>query len=186
MAGPFSAFTNPAGAARFAAAMLGSGRIVKSASDRGARKAAIFLASEIRKGIVSQAPGGQTFTPLAESTLRAKRPKTKALINKGDLRRSVQATRIKAGWLVGVNRNARSGDGSKLANIAAIMENGTKEQNPWAVAARAVESVLAGGSGRVGVSIPPRPFVEPIVRVNRDKISEMVGEEVFSALFKAI
>lgn len=184
MARPFGAFTNPAKAQAFASTMLTSGPLVKSSSARGVRKAAIFLASETRKGIVSQAPGGEAFAPLAEATLRAKAPKTKALINKGDLRRAVQAHNLGSGaWLVGVNRKARGRKGEKLANIAAIMEKGTRQQNAFAITEAAVTSVLAGGTGNVGVVIPPRPYIEPTMRVSRGKVVDMVGTETFNGLF---
>jgi len=49
-------------------------------------RAALLLVREIKKGIVSQAPGGVPFAPLAESTVeRRKKHSTKALIDKGFL-----------------------------------------------------------------------------------------------------
>lgn len=184
MARVFDNFTNPQGARAFASTMLTSGSKMEVFMDRGVRKGAIFLASETRNGIRAQAPGGEAFTRLAESTLRAKAPKTKALINKGDLLREVQASNLGSGaWLVGVNRKARGRKGEKLANIAAVMEKGTKQQDSFAITALAVESVLKGGTGNVGVSIPPRPYIEPTMRVNQDKVVNMVGEETFKGLF---
>lgn len=164
--GPFSVFTSPASAQRFASTLLNSSVLMDRSMDRGSRKAAIFLASETRKGIRAQAPGGQALAPLAESTLLAKKPKTKILINKADLLRSIRASNLGGGrWLVGVLRTARNRDGTKLANVAAILTFGVDKQ------------------GRP--LMPPRPFIEPTVRAHRDKATEIMGNEVFDGLFPA-
>lgn len=178
------AFTNPGKAKKFASTMINSAGLMKKFTSLGVQKAAIFLASETRKGIQAQAPGGEAFTPLAEATLKAKAPKTKALIDKADLLRSVQAHNLGGGsWLVGVHRNARGRKGESLANIAAIMEKGTKQQNSFAITSKAIKSVLKGGTANVGVVIPPRPYIEPTMRVNQKKVIQIVGDETFNGLF---
>ena len=87
------------------------------------------LAGEIRRGIRSQAPGGKRFAPLAESTIRMKKS-SKALINHGDLLRSVHHEQIErakhsVSYFVGVKRGSKGRDGQELANIAEYHEFGT-------------------------------------------------------------
>ena len=51
---------------------------------RAATKCALLMVREIKKGIKSQAPGGEKFAPLAESTIE-KKGSSKALIDTGFL-----------------------------------------------------------------------------------------------------
>jgi hypothetical protein len=88
------------------------------------------------KGIRSQAPGGVAFKPLAEST-KAMKKSSKALINHGDLMRSIGVEDVGGDtFFIGVNRNAvpktkdgeappNPGQEEKLFNIAEVHETGT-------------------------------------------------------------
>jgi hypothetical protein len=100
--------------------------IPKLARD-GLRIQAHRLRTLIVKGIRNQAPGGQAFKPLADTTKEMK-GSSKALIHRGDLIRSVGVDDVELGtaFFVGVNRAARGRDGKELANIAEIHEFGTK------------------------------------------------------------
>jgi hypothetical protein len=100
-------------------------------------KEGAILAGNMKKGIRDQAPGGVAFKPLAASTRKMKKNKSKALIMYGDLMRSINVTEvgdIKTGGaaFVGVHRmaKAKGKTGGRrrtlLVNIAAIHEYGTK------------------------------------------------------------
>jgi len=89
------------------------------------------LAHELRRDIVSgvrnQNPGGLQFKPLAASTRRRK-GSSKALIDKGDLVRSVNVTKLgKLDYFVGVHRKVKTKDGKSMANLAEIHEFGSKK-----------------------------------------------------------
>jgi len=89
------------------------------------------LRTMIVKGIRSQAPGGLKFKPLAASTRKMKKS-SKALINHGDLLRSIGVDDVGGNsFFVGVNRNAKSqspggGKPAELYNLAEIHETGTE------------------------------------------------------------
>lgn len=89
------------------------------------------LRTLIVKGIRSQAPGGLRFKPLAKTTKLMKKS-SKALINHGDLMRSVGVDDVGGNtFFVGVNRKARGqkeagGKAPELYNIAEIHETGTE------------------------------------------------------------
>ena len=103
-------------------------------------KEALHLKTLIQTGIRSQAPGGQKFVPLKPATIR-KKGSSKALIDKGDLIRSIKSTKVdNEGHIrfVGVHRKERGGRGQILWNVAEIHEK---------------------GAPRAG--IPPRPFLAP-------------------------
>lgn len=89
------------------------------------------LAHELRKDIVTgikkQAPGGMQFKPLADSTVKAK-GSSKALINHGDLLRSVNVMKVgDLSYFVGVHRSAVARNGKPMWNIAEIHEFGSKK-----------------------------------------------------------
>ena len=84
-----------------------------------------ILRRVIVKGIRNQAPGGEKFKPLAETTKKMKRS-SKALIDTGDLIKSINVTE-EAGnvFFVGVHRKERGKEGQDLVNIAEVHEFGT-------------------------------------------------------------
>ena len=67
--------------------LTGAAPRVRRAMDRAVLQEAHFLRGKIVEGIVAQAPAGQTFRPLAPTTLAVRRFKrfrgTKALLNRG-------------------------------------------------------------------------------------------------------
>lgn len=103
---------------------------LSGAMKRSLRKEAAVLVADIRKGIRSQAPGGTKFKPLAESTKKAK-GSSKALIDKGDLVRSVNNTAVEgsSGWaiFVGVHKKVPGKKGQPMWNIAEIHEFGSEK-----------------------------------------------------------
>lgn len=154
---------------------------VRIAIDRAVTQEAQFLRRKIQEGLREQAPGGQRFRPLAESTLAMRRFKrfrgTKALLVRGDLRNSITvATQPGGGKFVGVLRTARGRSGQPLANIAELNEYGSR---PIVIRVtpkmRRLLAAALGGGGRSGgsaggatagiivVQIPARPFIAPTV-----------------------
>lgn len=115
-----------------------AGNAVETATGHVAQK----LRKEIVTGIRDQAPGGMRFKPLAEST-KARKGSSKALIDHGDLVRSINVTKVGGGdFFVGVHRNVTARDGQPMVNIAEVHEFGTRD-------------------GR----IPARPYLRPTYKV---------------------
>jgi hypothetical protein len=140
------------------------------------------LRNDIVRGITSQAPGGEAFTPLAPLTLAARRMKgtggTKALIARADLRNSIGVITDGDEVFVGVLRSAQSASGDSLVDIATIHEFGAGPTViPMTPAMRRFLFALfksvgispragahGGGAGVIVVQIPPRPFLRPAFR----------------------
>jgi len=108
-----------------------------------------FYAGLIVEGLDSQAPAGQAFKPLAQSTIDARARKrgtasTKALIDTADMRNSVtyKGMKMPMGVFIGLLRTAMHREtGESVANLGEIHEHGTLNGH-----------------------IPPRPFIFPIAR----------------------
>lgn len=127
-----------------AAAQAWEDRLERNARRLILREAHI-LRRDIIVGIRTQAPGGDRFQPLAPGTIAAK-GSSKALIDKGDLIRSVNVSELE-GWkviFVGVNRSEQNQEGDALEDIAELHEFGTGPSS--------------------GTRIPPRPFLRPSFR----------------------
>lgn len=103
------------------------------------------LRGDMVRGIRAQAPGGDRFVPLSPITIERK-GSSKALIDRGDLIRSINVTEFQGGQVVfvGVNRTEENADGEPLADIFAIHEFGT------------------GDGSRA--NIPARPVIRPTTR----------------------
>jgi hypothetical protein len=142
------------------------------------------LRNDIVRGLTSQAPGGQAFTPLAPLTLAARVLKgiggSKALIANADLRNAIGVVPGGDEVFVGVPRSAQSKDGEGLVHIAVIHEFGAGPVAvPLTPAMRRFLFVLlksagvaprsgshgGGGAGVIIVRIPPRPFLRPPFQV---------------------
>jgi phage gpG-like protein len=130
-------------------------------------KNALLLVREIKRGIRSQAPGGQPFVKLSQFTIDQK-GSSKALIDTGFLMNSITQRILKDQAFVGLLRTAQNRSGESMANIGAIMEYGATIDHP----------------GGATIIIPPRPFLHPVmlqhlpqVRANyRDAIKSVFGE----------
>ena len=121
---------------------------------RGATlRAALLLVREIKRGIVSQAPGGKQFAPLAESTIKYK-GSSKALIDKGFLLNAVTQKIMDDSAFVGLLRSSVRNDGESNANVAAIMEYGATVTMP----------------NGTTIIIPARPFLGPTMEAQRKAI----------------
>lgn len=173
MAAEFSTFVNEIRATKFATLLIGGKFVINKEMDKAVRKAAVFLAAKTRTGIRKQSPGGKPFTPLKDATKKAK-GSSKALIDLGDLMRSIKAQKVStATYVVGVHRTARNKSGTKLVLIGKIHEEGYPKNLSQAV--KQVEAALSGKGNNV--SIPARPYLEPTFLKHKDKIVEMVGME---------
>ncbi len=141
---------------------------------------ALEFAAKVQKGIRNQAPGGQPLLPLADSTKKMKKS-SKALIDKGDLVRSVKAQDVSGdlkekgatGWFVGVHRKTYSDKGKEMVNIAEVHEFGTK---PFKIKVttkmrRFFMAMVIAGKMRAPIppsktvinhpGVPARPFIRP-------------------------
>jgi phage gpG-like protein len=116
---------------------------------------ALFLVREIQRGIRSQAPGGQAFAKLAESTI-ARKGSSKALIDTGFLINAITQKIMADKAFVGLLRGTVNKDGEDMINIGAVMEYGATIKHP---------------SG-VTIIIPARPFLRPVMDKYRDRIIE--------------
>jgi phage gpG-like protein len=116
---------------------------------------ALFLVREIQRGIRSQAPNGQAFAKLAESTI-ARKGSSKALIDTGFLINAITQKIMADKAFVGLLRGTVNKDGEDMINIGAVMEYGATIKHP---------------SG-VTIIIPARPFLRPVMDKYRDRIIE--------------
>lgn len=179
------------------------------------RRAILQEANDLRgqmiKGIRDQAPGGAMFKPLAASTIRMKRGKSKALINYADLIRSVNVTEIgdiRTGGaaFVGVHRTARpkgkagaarsAALGKSLVNIAAIHEYGSRPfQIPvtprlrrfwFAMFKKGIFKKPLKKSRTVinHPGVPERPYIRPTFAAWRVGLSERIAKRLLDALMK--
>lgn len=107
----------------------------------------------IVKGIRSQAPGGKRFKPLEDSTIARRKPRsTKALIDQGDLIRSILVHKEFGGQVafVGVHKEAVNEEsGESQANIAEVHEFGTKDKR-----------------------VPARPYLRPSFNVWKKDVNK--------------
>lgn len=128
-------------------------------------KAAILLVREVQRGIRSQAPGGQPFAQLAQSTIDRK-GSSKALIDTGLLIHSITHRILRDRAFVGLLKTTTYRDGESVANIGAVMEYGATIPMP----------------NGTTVIIPPRPFLHPVMVQYRDEILDLYREALRTAL----
>ena len=180
--------------------LAGAGARVAWSIDAAVREEALRLQREIVLGLRNQAPGGRPIRPLAPTTLAKRQMRrfrgTKALIDRGDLLRSI-TTEVKDGVaFVGVSRKARTRDGSALVDVAARNELGaapvaiplTPKSRRFLFALLAQATGLGGGGGprvpgAVVVRTPARPFLRPAFERSRKGAAERFLRRVAKGLF---
>lgn len=160
-----------------AAALAGAPAVLKEALRKAFLQEGQFFRTKVVEGITSQAPGGKQFRPLSPMTLAIRKllgvGGTKALIERGDLRRSVTVTEHNGDVFVGIIKGRRSSDGRDLVNIAEIHERGSRpivvKITPKMRALLAKAARLAGlpeksgsGTGIIITRVPARPFFAPV------------------------
>lgn len=154
-------------------------RRFREAVDKAVLQEAQFFRTKIVEGIREQAPGGQSFAPLAPTTLAVRRfvgfRGTKALIRRGDLRNSIVVVKQAGGVFVGVLRTAKGKAGQPLVNVAAVHEFGsrpivlklTPKARRFLHAAFRNAGLDSAAADRpsVGIAVihvPARPFLRPV------------------------
>ena len=116
---------------------------------------ALFLVREIQRGIRNQAPGGQAFAKLADSTIERK-GSSKALIDTGFLIKSITQKIMADKAFVGLLRGTVNKDGESMVNIGAVMEYGATINHP----------------NGATIIIPARPFLHPVMQKYRKEIEQ--------------
>jgi hypothetical protein len=128
-------------------------------------KAAILLVREIQRGIRNQAPGGQPFAQLAESTIERK-GSSKVLIDTGLLINSITHRILMDQAFIGLLKTTTYRGGEAVANIGAVLEYGATIPMP----------------NGVTIIIPPRPFLHPVMAQYKDTILALYRDAIRSAL----
>ena len=127
-----------------------------------------YGASEVKKGIVSGAPGGHKFASNSPMTI-ARKGSSKPLIDKGDLVGSITYQVIDANNVfIGVKKG-------KEVNIAAVHEFGcTIQVTPKMRAYFHYQGVHLKASTQY-IHIPARPFLRPVLQSEefRSKVAEI-------------
>lgn len=153
---------------------------LKKAFHQAVMRQAQFARSKIVEGFRTQAPAGEAWRPLSDTTIAIRRFRrfggSKALVVRGDLRNSITVRTTPDGAFVGVMRTKTSRDGKSLVNIAEINEEGRT------IVMRATPKIIkllsmafrqgglgAGGArssagvpGMLLIKIPPRPMFKPV------------------------
>ena len=154
---------------------------MKQKLHQAAARVGNYGVSEIKKGIVSGAPGGQKFTPNSALTI-ARKGSSSPLIDKGDLVGSVTYDIPNPNTVfIGVKKTAKGG--ADQANIAAVHEFGcTIPVTPKMRAYMHYQGIHLKPTTQY-INIPPRPFLSPIFNSNefREKIAKIYLRAIKSA-----
>ena len=136
-----------------------------------------YGASQVKKGIVSGAPGGQKFASLADYT-KERKHSSSPLVDKGDLVGSVtyQVTDDLSHIFIGVNKG-------KEVNIAAVHEYGCTIAVTPKMRAYLHYNGLHLKEETKYIHIPPRPFLRPVLDSNefRAEVAEIYIQAVQEA-----
>ena len=138
-----------------------------------ADKVGSYGVSEVKKGIRSGSPGGQTFQALSSFTVERK-GSNKPLIDKGNLIESITyVVEDRDNVAIGVKKG-------EAGKIAAVHEFGCT------IAVTPKMRTYLHGIGlhlrasTTHINIPPRPFFRPVL--TSDKFQKKIGEFYFNAL----
>ena len=168
---------------------LGDPKKMEKAFEKSLSREAHRLQAKIVQTFGAQAAPGVRWAPLSAMTLelRARRGfgGSKALLDRGDLRRSIKVRRANTrnaqgqfvaggkgkatAYFVGVYRSERSRGGGPLVNIAIIQEGGA--------------TIKIFGSG--SATIPPRPFIGPIWATEAKKSARRIFKDFRREIFGA-
>jgi len=123
------------GAQAFVATMRGTKPQLQLAMSRALRQEGQELVRIIKTGLRAQAPGGDSIKPISPITIalrgargKGSKPSSKALMDSGEMWRSVKLHVLHGGMsvFVGVHRNTMTKGGKSMASIAEMQEFGTK------------------------------------------------------------
>jgi hypothetical protein len=153
----------------------------EQAADQAALEEGHFLRKELVQGMTSGAPGGKQLAALAPTTLAVRAATgfkgTKPLLRRGDLRAAIVVKKESGVVFVGILKGAKSKAGKPIANIADMMEHGSrpivirlsdKARKFLMMAFRRAGIVGTGGHHDtkgtmiVIVQIPARPVFAPV------------------------
>jgi len=158
-------------------------RDFREAKHRALLKEGEFFRGKVVEGMRDQAPGGVAYKPLSPTTIAVRKllgfKGTKALIERGDMLRSVTVFDLSEEVFVGILRTAKSQDGKSLADIAQLNENGSNpiviKMTPKMAALLHAAFRANGQTNRMGpprqstgiivVQIPARPTFGPVFAV---------------------
>lgn len=127
---------------------------------------ALRLKTIMVEGIRISAPGGKAFKENAQSTIDAK-GSSKPLIDNADFINSIDADEVgRDQFFVGVNRSVETPDGDSMANLAEILNDGTKPDS----------------NGKQ--HIPARPYIEPSYEEWEKDLERQFTEGLLDALGK--
>lgn len=170
----------------------------KAAADKAILHEGHYLRGLMVQNITSGgAAAGAPFAPLSPSTLKIRKFRgfggSKILMQTGALRGSITVARVSGGVFVGILRKGGKGKGGGRANIAEIHEFGisftmptTEKQRKFLMAALGDAGAPSPGtgSGVIKVTIPPRPFISPVV--DKFATSTLVRNRFWNFVAKAM
>jgi phage gpG-like protein len=161
--------------------------------EQAGKRVGLAGVAAVKKGIVSGAPGGQTFTPLSPFTIWMRTAfSTKPLIDHGDLVGSIthENPDLNTVW-IGVKKGAKGKNGD-MANIAAVHEFGCtikvtdKMRRGFAARWKSIDGKGWGIRKETQyIVIPPRPFLAPTLNDPEflDKITKIYALALKEAFF---
>ena len=165
------------------------------AIDTQMRRQAHRLRTMMVRGIRDQAPGGEAFQPLAETTKKMKKS-SKALIDNGDLIRSIGVDRVEGGegYFIGVNRQAQNDEGEPMVDLAELHEEGSapfvipitdKMRRFWmAMVIKGIFKAPLSPNKTVIMhpGVPKRSYLEPSLKEWAKDVERQFSEGLASAL----
>lgn len=162
---------------------------MKQKLHQAAARVGNYGASEIKKGIVSGAPAGQTFAPLSSLTIENRKKRhgqasTSPLIDNGDLVGSITYDIPNPDTVfIGVKKSSKNKDGTSEANIAAVHEFGCTIPVTQKMRAYLHYQGIHLKASTQYINIPPRPFLRPIF--NSPDFRKKVAEIYLKAIKEA-
>lgn len=156
--------------------ILNPARLVEGIRQAAAR-VGNYGASEVKKGIVSGSPGGQTFAPNSPLTI-ARKKSSSPLIAQSDLVGSItyQIVDDAKSVFVGVKKGAKRKDNGKdIAEIAAVHEFGCTIPVTRKMRAYFRHQGINFKASTQYIHIPARPFLRPVLNSSdfKAKVAEI-------------
>ncbi len=150
---------------------------LRAALTKSAARVGNYGASQVKKGIISGAPGGKTFAPLSQFTIERKRS-SKPLIDHGDLVGSVtyQVFDNAKSVFVGVKKG-------KEVNIAAVHEFGCTIPVTPKMRAYLHHQGIHLKTTTQYINIPARPYIRPVLYNDefQNKVREIYAQAIQEA-----
>ena len=153
---------------------------IRKGVTQAAARVGNYGASQVKKGIVSGSPGGQTFAPNSPLTI-ARKGSSSPLIDDGDLVGSItyQIIDDAKSVFIGVKKGVkRKKDGKDIAEIATVHEFGCTIPVTHKMRAYFRYEGINLKASTQYIYIPPRPFLRPVLNSQdfRAKVAEIYIE----------